>query len=100
MVSSMPCVSTFVCPDCPPGDGGGVSATRVALFGGVSKRNVEGRGGLFGVEALEVIECVRFCRFAEGCWPSAVEGGERADRGPPGKAMPSDGSDSDLRRVL
>jgi hypothetical protein len=44
-------------------------------------------------------ECERFCFFA-GCWMSAVKGGERADRGPPGIAMPRDGSERDFRRVL
>jgi hypothetical protein len=44
-------------------------------------------------------EWERFCFFA-GCCRSVVEGGERADRGPPGIAMPSDGSERDFRRVL
>lgn len=44
-------------------------------------------------------ECERFCFFA-GCWRSVVEGGERADRGAPGIAMPKDGSERDFRRVL
>lgn len=63
IVSSMPCVSTFVCPDSPPGDGGGVS-TRPELLGRSSKRIVEGRGGLFGGETVEDIECVRLTFFA------------------------------------
>jgi hypothetical protein len=107
IVSSMPSVSTFVCAACPPGDGGGVcAAARLALWGVSSNRRVNGRDGLFdvGVEALETEpdECARFTFFAGGeCrWLSVVEGGERADRGPPGNAMPSDGRDSDLRRVL
>lgn len=100
IVSSMPWVSTFVWPDSPPGDGGGVSATRPELFGRSSKRSVEGRGGEAGVDEVELaLECVRFCFFAT-CWPSLEEGGERADRGAPGTFMPRDGSDSDLRRVL
>jgi hypothetical protein len=95
--SSMPCVSTFVCPDSPPGDGGGVSATRPALFGRCSsKRNVMVRGG--DVQDVSEFECVRLTFFAG--WASLVEGGERADREAPGRWMPSDGSDSDLRRVL
>lgn len=51
-----------------------------------------------GDDALDP-EWERFCFFA-GCWRSEVEGGERADRGPPGIAMPRDGSESDFRRVL
>src|SRR5262245_52056101 len=87
IVSSMPWVSTFVCLDSPPGDGGGVSATRPWLFGRSSKRSVAGRGGEAGVEAEE-LECDRFCFFAM-CCVSGFEGGERADRGAPGTAMPS-----------
>lgn len=98
MMSSMPWVSTF-CPDWPPGDGGGECGTRPALLlGRSSKRSVGNRGGDPGVEPEEP-ECERFCFFAT-CWRSAVVGGERADRGAPGSCMPSDGSDSDFRRVL
>lgn len=96
-VSSMPWVSTFVCLDSPPGDGGGVS-TRPWLERRSSKRSVAVRGGEVGGEAV-VLECERFCLFATW-WASVCEGGERAERGAPGTAMPSDGSDSDLRRVL
>jgi hypothetical protein len=97
--SSMPCVSILACPDSPPGDGGGVSATRPALLGRCSsKRSVEGLGG----DAMDEVEleCVRLTFFAGCWWASLVEGGERADRAAPGRWMPSDGSDSDLRRVL
>ena len=99
MMSSMPWVSTFVCPDSPPGDGGGVSATRPALLlGRSSKRSDDNRGGVVGVEEMEP-ECERLIFFAT-CSESAVVGGDRAARGPPGSAIPSDGSDSDFRRVL
>lgn len=90
----------------PPGEGGGVcAAARPELLGRwSSKRSGRVRRGLLGagVETLEEDgEWVRFTLFAGGEWrPSAVEGGERAGRGPPGSWMPSDGSDSDLRRVL
>ena len=95
----MPWVSIFVVPDSPPGEGGGVSATRPELLGRCSsKRNVDGRGGDGSADESEP-ECERFC-FLAACWLSLVEGGERADRGPPGSCMPSDGSDSDFRRVL
>ena len=98
--SSMPWVSTFACPDSPPGEGGGVSATRPELLGRCSSRARNGR--VFDGDVSENVlepECDRFCFFA-GCWRSAIEGGERADRGPPGIAMPRDGSESDFRRVL
>lgn len=97
--SSMPCVSTFACPDSPPGDGGGVSATRPELLGRCSsKRRARARGGDV-IEDVE-FECVRLTFFA-GWWASLDEGGERADeRAAPGRWMPSDGSESDLRRVL
>lgn len=86
-------------PDSPPGDGGGVSATRPELLGRCSsRRNADGRGGDAGADEREP-ECERFCFFAT-CWPSLVEGGERVVRGAPGSWMPSDGSDRDLRRVL
>ena len=95
----MPWVSTFACLDSPPGDGGGVSATRPEDFGrDSSKRRAIGRDGekMADVE----LECVRLTFFA-GWWASLVEGGERADdREAPGRWMPSDGSDNDLRRVL
>ena len=92
----MPCVSTFVCPDSPPGLGGGVATPRPAGFGGVSKRSVEGRFGLVEIEAFEVFR--RFALGSFGCEPPAAEGGDRADR--PGMAMPSDVRESDFRRVL
>jgi hypothetical protein len=97
--SSMPCVSILAWPESPPGDGGGVSATRPALFGRSSKRSVVVRGGDAIAETDCECEWVRLIFFA-GWWASLVEGGERADRDAPGSWMPSDGSDSDLRRVL
>lgn len=97
--SSMPWVSTLVCPDSPPGEGGGVSATRPELFGRESsKRSAIERCG----DAMDDVELewVRLTFFA-GCCVSLVEGGERADeREAPGRWMPSDGSDSDFLRVL
>lgn len=76
-----------------------MSATRPALLLGRSSKRMAGkRGGEGGVEDVEP-ECERLIFFAT-CWLSAVVGGERADRGPPGNVMPSDGSDSDFRRVL
>ena len=63
----MPCVSTFVCPDSPPGLGGGVATPRPAGFGGVSKRSVEGRFGLVEIEAFEVFR--RFALGSFGCEP-------------------------------
>jgi len=94
--SSMPCVSTFVCPDSPPGDGGGVSAARPALLGRCSSmRNVVVRGG--DVRDAREFECVRFTFFAGWVSASAVEGDVRAVLG---RLIPSDGSDNDLRRVL
>jgi hypothetical protein len=90
----------------PPGDGGGVcapAAARPALLDASSKRSdCEREGDVESVLVEDVeIECVRLTFFVGGeCEPSLVEGGERADRGAPGSAMPSDGSDSDLRRVL
>jgi len=105
--SLIPSVSTFVCPDSPSGDGGGVSATRPAGFGcSLLNRKDEGRGGVVGVETFEVAECDRLT-FFEGGWCSpeteAEEGGEGRcddDRELFGSWIPSDGSDSDLRRVL
>lgn len=95
--SSMPCVSTFVCPDAPPGDGGGVSAARPALFGRwSSKRSVVVRGG--DVSEASEFECVRFT-FLAAC-ESLVEGGERGAREAPGMWMPMDGRDRLFRRVL
>ncbi len=83
----------------PPGEGGGVSATRPELLGRrSSKRNVRARGGDVRKEETEP-EWERLGFFVTG-WPSLVEGGERADREAPGSCMPSEGSDSDLRRVL
>lgn len=102
IVSSMPCVSTFVCPDAPPGEGGGVKAILPELFGRSLRWRDMGREGEGGV----VVECDLLTLLDGGCWGCmgsvvvVVAGGERADRGPPGTAMPSDGSDSDLRRVL
>jgi hypothetical protein len=61
--SSMPWVSIFVCPEWPPGEGGGVSATRPALFGRCSsKRRVVVRGG----EVMDEVELewVRLTFFA------------------------------------
>jgi hypothetical protein len=62
----MPWVSTFVWAESPPGDGGGVSATRPAVLGRSSKRSVMGRGGELGVGEFEAVELewARFCRFA------------------------------------
>ena len=83
MVSSIPSVSTFVCPDSPPGDGGGVfSAIRPALFGRSSrKRMVVVRGGLAGVGEVELEVCDRLIFFEGGCCcccsPGTVAGGER-----------------------
>jgi hypothetical protein len=75
-----------------------VSATRPELFGRESsKRSAIERGG--DVMADVELECVRLTFFAGGA--SLVEGGERADdREAPGRWMPSDGNDSDFRRVL
>lgn len=97
--SSMPCVSTLACAESPPGEGGGVSASRPELFGRCSSKARSGR--VFDGEVSDDVldpECERFCFFA-GCCMS-VEGGERADRGAPGIAMPRDGSERDFRRVL
>lgn len=102
MVSSMPSVSTLVSANIPPGDGGGVcAATRPVLLDPFSMRSGSERGGevasLSDEDEVET-ECVRLTFFEGG--ESAADGGERADRGAPGSAMPSEGSDSDLRRVL
>jgi hypothetical protein len=60
----MPWVSTFADAELPPGDGGGVSATRPELLGRCSlKRNVDGRGGDGSADESEP-ECERFCFFA------------------------------------
>ena len=105
IVSSMPWVSTFVWPDTPPGEGGGVKAILPALLGRSSMRMEMDREGEGGV----VVECDLLTLFCGGCWGCmgsvvvvvvAVEGGERAGLGPPGTEMPNEGRDSDLRRVL
>jgi hypothetical protein len=76
------------------------------LGGSSLKRSEDGRGGVLGVETVEVDdECDRLTFFAAG-WCSldvvAELGGERWDdaRELLGSWMPSNGSDSDLRRVL
>lgn len=98
--SSMPCVSTLAEPGSRPGEGGGVCATRPELFGRCSSKARSGSvfAGDVSDDALDP-ECERFCFFA-GCCMSMVEGGERAGRGAPGMAMPSEGSERDFRRVL
>lgn len=99
----MPSVSTFDSANIPPGDGGGVCATaRTALRESSLRRSGSGRGGEAERLVGDVeIEWVRLIFFVGGeCWLSLVEGGERADREPPGSVMPSDDSDTDFRRVL
>jgi hypothetical protein len=62
--SSIPWVSILVVPDSPPGDGGGVSATRPELLGRCSsKRSAAGRCGDGSADEREP-ECERFCFFA------------------------------------
>jgi hypothetical protein len=101
MSSSMPWVSTLARSGTPPGEGGGVSTVRPALLGRCSsRRRAVGRGGDARGEELELEPEWERLSFFATCWPSTRAGGEREERGAPGRAMPSEGSESDFRRVL
>lgn len=106
--SSMPSVSILGGPlQSAPGEGGGVfSATLPALFGR-SSRILRGcclEGLLTAMLSEELLEGERFIFLDGGC-PSltgVIVGGERCEEALElfGTWMPSDSSDSDLRRVL